>query len=229
MAQIRLVIFDCDGVLVDSEYLAARLECERYGQHGLDMEFAEFCARFSGMTGAAIFREVESIVGRKLPADLHSRIEGELDRLLERQVEAVAGAREAVAQTDVPNCICSNSSRARIAAMLARAGLAERFDGPVFSAIDADPPAPKPAPDVFLRAMRHFGVAPREALVVEDSVHGVKGAVAAGARVAGFTGGRHTHPGHGDLLSEAGAETVFARHRELPRLIAAFGAWDGAA
>jgi HAD superfamily hydrolase (TIGR01509 family) len=228
MAQIRLAIFDFDGVLVDSEYLAARVECERYRQHGLDMEVGEFCARFSGLTGAAIFREVEAILGRNLPADLHARIEAELDRVLEREVEAVEGAREVAARIGVPSCICSNSGSARIAAMLMRAGLGQGFDGPVFSAIELDPPAPKPSPEVFRKALRHFALAPREALVIEDSVHGVRAAAAAGARVAGFVGGRHTHPGHADRLTEAGAETVYARHGELPRLIEAFNRWDGA-
>jgi beta-phosphoglucomutase-like phosphatase (HAD superfamily) len=87
--------------------------------------------------------------------------------------------------------------------------------------------SPKPAPNVYLHAIAQFGVSPRETIVIEDSVFGVRAAKAAGARVVGFTGGRHSWPGHADRLTEAGAETVIRRFADLPRVAEAFMAWEG--
>ncbi len=228
MPEIKLVIFDCDGVLVDSEYLAARVESRRYSEFGLELSLAQFSERFAGLNGEAIRRQVEEELGIRLPADLQGEIERELDGVLEKEVEAIAGAALALERFDLPRCICSNSSSPRLKAMLSRTGLYDSFRPYIFSARDLDPPAPKPAPDIFLHAMAEFGASGREVIVIEDSVHGVTAARAAGARVIGFTGGRHTYPFHGERLSEAGAETVIATHDLLPATIEALTVWEGA-
>lgn len=227
MAEIKLVIFDCDGVLIDSEYVALRHELRRYGQFGLEMSVEEFSGRFSGMTGEAIFRAVEHELGRTLPEGLHREIEAELDQALDAEMQIIEGADTVLDRLDQARCICSNSDADRLKRMLAKAGLYDRFRPYVFSSGELDPPAPKPLPDIFLKAMAEFGTAPNETLVIEDSVHGVEGAARAGARVVGFTGGRHTYPMHGEHLSQAGAETVIGRLGELPAIVDAFGVWAG--
>jgi beta-phosphoglucomutase-like phosphatase (HAD superfamily) len=111
--------------------------------------------------------------------------------------------------------------------MLLKTGLHAAFKPHIFSAKELDPPAPKPAPDIFLHGMRQFGVTGQETVIIEDSVHGVTAAKRAGARVIGFTGGKHTYPFHGEKLSEAGAETVIESHLYLPATIKAFSQWGG--
>ncbi|MCB1428638.1 MAG: HAD family phosphatase [Nitratireductor sp.] len=223
---MKLVIFDCDGVLVDSEFMAAQVESRRYGEHGFELSVSEFAARFAGMTGEAIHDAINEELGHTLPKGLQAEIERELDEALD-EVEIIPGAAEVLDRFDQPRCICSNSRSARLQRMLRRTQLWDRFRPYVFSARDLSPPAPKPKPDIFLKGIAEFGVKPREAVVIEDSVHGVHAAVAAGARVIGFTGGRHSYPMHHDLLSEAGAETVISGFADLPGLISAFGEWDG--
>lgn len=227
MANIKLIIFDCDGVLVDSEYLAARHEARRYGEFGLEMSVGEFAGRFAGMTGEAIFEAIQQQLGRHLPGGLARDIERELDEVLDAEAEAVAGALAVLDRLDHPRCICSNSSADRLRRMLTRTGLYDRFRPFVYSARDLEPPAPKPMPDIFLKAVGEFGVEPRQTVVIEDSVHGVVAAARAGTRVVGFTGGRHSYAMHGDLLSEAGAETVITSFSDLPATIEALEVWEG--
>jgi HAD superfamily hydrolase (TIGR01509 family) len=227
MTEIKLVIFDCDGVLVDSEYLAARLEADTYAAFGLEMPLEHYYSEFSGMSGVAVFHAVEERLGRKLPDDLLERIENELDDILKAEVEMIEGADKVLGQFDLPRCICSNSSSDRLRFMLQKTGLYERFRPFIFSAHDLQPYSPKPKPDIFIKAIREFDVGPAEAIVIEDSVHGVSAACGAGARVVGFTGGRHSYPAHGDRLVEAGAETVLSSFGGLPAVIQAFSQWSG--
>lgn len=227
MPEIKLVIFDCDGVLVDSEFLAARHESRRYAEHGFELSIAEFSGRFAGLTGETISRQIEEELGRKLPDGFYRQVESELDGILEREIEAISGIAQALKRISLPRCIASNSGPKRLRMMLERTQLRAHFDPHIFSAKELDPPAPKPKPDIFLHAMRNFGVAPDEAVIIEDSVVGVTAARAAGARVIGFTGGRHTYPDHAERLSDAGAETIIASHLHLPATIKAFAAWEG--
>ncbi len=227
MSEIKLVIFDCDGVLVDSEYLAARHESRRYGEQGFELSVTEFSGRFAGMTGEKISHEIEEELGRRLPEGFYKQVERELDEILEREIEAIAGIAHALDRIGLPRCICSNSGPKRLELMLKKTGLHDAFRPYVFSAKDLNPPAPKPAPDIFLHGMREFGVSGRQTVVIEDSTHGVVAAKRAGARVIGFTGGKHTYPQHAEKLSDAGAETVIASHLLLPATIEAFSQWDG--
>ncbi len=113
--------------------------------------------------------------------------------------------------------------------MLTKVGLKPYFAPHIFSAKDLGPDKVKPRPDIFLHALATFKVSPSRAVVVEDSVHGIHGAVAAGCRVVGFTGASHTYPSHADRLTDAGAETVISRMSDLPATIAALGEWVGVA
>jgi HAD superfamily hydrolase (TIGR01509 family) len=221
-----LIIFDCDGVLVDSEIIAAEVTARHFSDCGYPITAAELNARFVGLTGPQIAAIVEEEMGRALPDDLKAKCDLEIDRRL-ATVKAVAGVHDLLDTLDLPRCICSNSSSARLKTSLEATGLFTRFKPYIFSAPEVGTGRGKPAPDVFLHAARSFGVDPREAVVIEDSPPGVTGAVAAGMRVIGFTGGAHTWPGHGEHLMDAGAETVVRRMREVAPVIEAFRAWGG--
>lgn len=222
-----LFIFDCDGVLVDSEIIAARVDAELFTESGYEITPEQVIERFAGLTAVDIVRQVEDEIGRKLSPDFHERHRIEMDERLEKELRAIAGVQDMLDLIDGPRCIASNSSSDRLRLTLEKTDLYDRFRPYIFSAVEVGDRQPKPAPNVYRHAIKEFGVDPREALVLEDSVFGVKAAKAAGARVVGFTGGAHTWPTHADLLTEAGAETVIKRFADLPAVAEAFAAWGG--
>ncbi|WP_181705888.1 HAD family hydrolase [Chthonobacter rhizosphaerae] len=221
-----LIIFDCDGVLIDSEIIAAQVNAEILTEYGFEITAAEMNSRFVGLTGPQIVAIIEEELGRSLPDEFKDRADDEIDRRL-GAVKAIVGIHELLDTLDWPRCICSNSSTRRLKLSLEAAGLYDRFKPYIFSAPEVGTKRGKPAPDVFLHAAKAFDVDPRSAVVIEDSVPGVTGAVAAGMRVIGFTGGLHTWAGHGEALMDAGAETVVRRLREVGPVVEAFRAWNG--
>jgi len=226
MESIDLVIFDCDGVLVDSEIVAARVEAELLTKAGYPIEADDLARLYAGLTFKDIMLRIEQESQQLFNASLIDQAELLIDRRLAAEVRSVEGARAAVASVTGKRCICSNSRTARLEATLGRSGLLPLFEGVIFSALETPSGKPKPAPDVFLHAASVMKAEPRRTFVVEDSVHGVAGARAAGMRVIGFTGASHTHPGHADLLSEAGAETVIRRWADFPAVLAALAEWS---
>jgi HAD superfamily hydrolase (TIGR01509 family) len=225
MSSLLLAIFDCDGVLVDSEIIAARAEADILREFGCEIAPEELAHRFAGLTWTRILELLAGETGIAFPDDLDARTEKEIDRRLAGELEAIAGVHEMLDLVDLPRCICSNSSSERLKAELLRVDLWDRFRPYVFAAREVGAKRAKPAPDVYLHACAEFAVPPRQAIVIEDSVHGVAAAVAAGCRVVGFTGAAHSYPGHGEALSDAGAETVISRLRDYPAVIEAFGSW----
>jgi HAD superfamily hydrolase (TIGR01509 family) len=226
MNQLDLVIFDCDGVLVDSEILAARVEAELLTQAGFEISAEELAETYAGLTFKDILLSIEQRAGIPLQASLIDRAEDMVDRRLRQDVRAIDGVHEAVAGVTVPRCICSNSSKERIEFMLNKARLLPLFSGRIFSALETPSRKTKPAPDVFLHAAETLKADPARTFVIEDSVHGITGARDAGMRVIGFTGASHSYPGHADALTEAGAETVIRRWAELKSVLAALSEWS---
>lgn len=222
----ELVIFDCDGVLVDSEIVAARVEAEMLRKAGHEITAEELAERYSGLTFRDILLHLEREAQMLFKASLIDEVEARVDERLRREVKAISGAAEAVASISSRKCICSNSSEKRIADMLERTRLAPFFEGRIFSSLSTPTKRPKPAPDVFLYAAEKMGAEPANTIVIEDSVHGINGARAAGMRVIGFTGASHTSPGHGDMLMEAGAETTIRRMADLKPTIEALSQWS---
>lgn len=222
-----LTIFDCDGVLVDSEIIASAVDAELLSEAGFSITPEEVTRRFAGLTSADIERIVEEDIGHPLPVDFHERQKRELDLRLANEVMAVAGIHDLLDRLDGPRCICSNSTSDRLRMMLGRTELYDRFQPHIFSAGEVGTGEPKPSPNVYLHAAEAFGVHPRDALVVEDSVFGVTAAKAAGMRVVGFTGGAHTWSSHADILTDAGAETVIHRFADLPAVAEALTVWEG--
>jgi HAD superfamily hydrolase (TIGR01509 family) len=220
-----LIIFDCDGVLIDSEILSARVDCEILREIGYDISPEELAHRFAGITTDRIFHLVGEEMGRQIPAEVIRRAERETDARLGREVEPIAGVHQMLDTLDGPRCICSNSRPERLEVSLTKAGLWDRFRPYVFSAQRVGEGRGKPAPDVFLHGAEVFETPPAETIVIEDSVAGVTGGVAAGMRVIGFTGASHSWPGHGEALMDAGATTVVRRLTDVPATVEALRAW----
>lgn len=222
-----LYIFDCDGVLVDSEIIASQVDSELLGEIGYEITPEEVSHRFAGLTTRAIGEIVEQEIGRDLPEDFFARTKAEIDRRLANELLPVAGAHDLLDMLDGPRCVCSNSSMHRLQLSMEKTKLWDRFRPYIFSAVEVGDKTPKPSPNVFRHAMEQFAVEPRQAVVLEDSTFGVAAAKAAGARVVGFTGGKHTWKMHADVLTEAGAETVINRLVDFPATAAALMAWEG--
>ena len=223
---IELVMLDCDGVIIDSEYLATLVESERYTAWGHAISPEDVSRRYAGLAEEEIARRVEAETERTLPPNWAADMKTAVVERIAAECELIEGAHAMIAALPHPVCVCSNSAMDTLRRTLGRVGLWDTLGPHTYSARDLGVERMKPEPDVYLTAARAFGIDPRRAVVVEDSVHGVAGGVAAGARVIGFTGGRHTYPGHGEALSDAGATTVVSRHADVLRTIAALNEWD---
>lgn len=225
---LSLVLFDCDGVLVDSEIIAAKVDSGLLNDLGYEITAQEISERFSGLTQDRIMELLAEEAGIRFPDDYCERQKRELDRRLASEVTEIPGVHEMLDRLDLPRAICSNSTNERLKLVLERTRLWDRFRPYVFSAPEVGTRRTKPAPDVYLHGCREFDAAPQETVVLEDSVHGVAAAAAAGCRVVGFVGGQHSYPGHGDSLTEAGAETIIRRLSEFPAVVDAFAQWERA-
>ncbi len=229
MTQPDLVIFDFDGTLVDSEIIAARIEADLLTKAGFPITGEELSERYAGLTFKDIMLKIEAESRVPFQASLIDEAEALVDRRLRTDVRLIEGAKNAVASVEPPRCICSNSRNERIRFMLETTGLDRMFGkNDVFSSLDTPSGKPKPSPDVFLLAAKHYGANPANTFVIEDSVHGIRGAKSAGMRVIGFTGAAHTYPGHGDALTDAGAETVIHRWADFRGVVAALAEWSDA-
>lgn len=226
MSACELVIFDCDGTLMDSEILAAELEVEMMKEYGIEITSAEFNQRFAGTSSRHAQKVMEEESGRFFPENHLKNLDMRMNEILWREVEAVKGAHEMLDLLEQPRCICSNSNMAKLKTELTRAKLWDRFRPYVFSALDIEDVEPKPKPDVFLYAAKEFETAPKACTVVEDSVAGITAAKAAGMRVIGFVGASHTYTGHADQLTGAGAETVVRRLVDIPAVVEALCQWE---
>ncbi|WP_244613068.1 HAD family hydrolase [Modicisalibacter radicis] len=215
---MEVLIFDCDGVLVDSEAIAEAVLSERLAAWLPDLHADDELRRALGMTTEAILDHLAERSGHALPADALARIDAAIETRLAAELEAMVGVAAALDALDLPLAIVSNSSRRRVVASLANTGLDARLgDVPLFTAEQVV--RPKPAPDVYLLAAKSLGVAPGACLVVEDSVSGASAARAAGMTVIGFTGASHIEPGHDDRLREAGVWQVLENMAELGTLV----------
>ncbi|MBX3569986.1 MAG: HAD family phosphatase [Rhizobiaceae bacterium] len=229
MTQPALVIFDFDGTLVDSEILAARIQADLLTKAGHAISGEELSERYAGLTFKDILLRVEEVSEVPLSASLIDEAETLVDRKLRRDVQVIEGAAAGILAAGPRKCICSNSRTERIRFMLERTGLDRHFGRQeVFSALETPTGKPKPAPDVFLHAAAQFNAEPAATFVVEDSVHGIHAAKAAGMRAIGFTGAAHSYPGHADALTDAGAETVIRRWADFRGVLAALSEWSDA-
>lgn len=212
-----LVIFDCDGVLVDSELLSVRADIECLAEHGIAISADELLERYTGLSMASMLADLEQRHRRPLPG-FAQRHRARLEGLFTRELTAIAGI-EAVLDTLPPSrvCVASSSAPERIRHALCSVGLLDRLSPHLFSATMVE--HGKPAPDLFLYAASRMGAAPSRCVVIEDSLPGITAAVAAGMTAIGFCGGGYCAPGHAARLTDAGAGTVIDRMPDLPGLL----------
>jgi HAD superfamily hydrolase (TIGR01509 family) len=189
-----LVIFDCDGVLVDSEMLSASVLMAMMAEEGLPITEDMFRGDFLGRSFASAARRAEERFGRPLPGDFELRYRGRLLARMEEELQPMEGAVALLETMSAPFCLATGSSPERLAVTLSVTGLAPYFTGRCFTASEV--PNGKPAPDLFLHTAQRMGVQPGSCLVIEDSETGVRGALAAGMTVWHFTGGAHVRAGY---------------------------------
>lgn len=217
MSRFNLVIFDCDGVLIDSELLSVRADLACLAEAGITLSEDEILERYTGISTAGMLADLEARHGRKL-ADFPRRHQQRLEVLFEAELRAIPGVTGALDRLHCPVCVASSGSPQRLRHALSLVGLFDRFHPHIFSASEVE--RGKPAPDLFLHAARRMGVPPQRVAVVEDSLPGVAAAVAAGMRVIGFAGGSHCRPGHARRLAAAGAVPVIDRMGQLAPILA---------
>ena len=218
---VAAILFDCDGVLVDSETIAIEAEIAALAGIGLDYAAGEFTARFMGMSDKAFYASLESDsrarLGRGLPGDFRARIDARKHALNEEKLRAVPGIENVLARLVLPKAVASSSEARALAYKLRKTGLWDFFAPHIYC---ADHVAhAKPAPDLFLHAAANLAVAPRDCLVIEDSVNGIRAAHAAGMRVWGFAGGGHMDQSGVARLADAGAERIVADWLAMSDLI----------
>lgn len=219
---IDLVVFDCDGVLIDSEIIGPRVEAEVLGSYGIEIAPEVLLRRFLGMTTTAAFAALARESGVELPADLEERIQPRLNRAFEAELQPmpfVQATLDRLAELRLAVCVASSSSHERLAFTLGLVGLYDRLAPHVFSAQDVE--AGKPAPDLFLHAARSMGVPPGRCLVLEDSDNGVRASQAAAMTTIGFTGGSHRRATDAPDLLALGARQVIDDLRALPEVVEA--------
>ncbi len=211
-----LLIFDCDGVLVDSEVLSCRIDAEFLTEIGVPYTAEEIAQQFLGVSLKTMIARIEADRNCKLPDDFGERLNRLLFARFATDLKPIPGVREAILSLPYPRCVASSSLPERIALSLRITGLSDLFDH-VFSASEVT--RGKPAPDLFLHAAARMGASPEQCVVIEDSPAGVQAALAAGMRVIGFTGGSHCGPGHVEKLRQAGAPVVIRFMMDLPQTL----------
>jgi HAD superfamily hydrolase (TIGR01509 family) len=206
-----LIIFDCDGVLVDSEPIANRLFASMLGEIGLPMTTEEALREFMGCAQATVVRLVEQRLGRPLPPTFMADFATRLHDAFRRELQPVPGIQSALDRIAAPVCVASSGDLEKTRTSLDLTGLLPRFEGRLFSATQVA--RGKPFPDLFLHAARRMGARPARCAVIEDSPRGVQAAVAAGMPVFGYA--RLSPP---ETLATIGA-TVFSEMAALPDLL----------
>ena len=210
-----LVIFDCDGVLVDTERLAIRLEVQLLAELGWDLTEAEIVERFVGISDGAMQRAIVEHTGRPLPPGWNEAVRPRYREMYAAELKAVPGVVDVLDGLDaagIATCVASSGTHDLMAFTLGLTGLADRFAGRIFSATEVE--HGKPAPDLFLHAAARMGADASRCAVIEDSRPGVDAGVSAGMRVLAYGGGV-TPPAR---LTRQGA-SVFRDMAELPALL----------
>lgn len=216
-ANFDLVIFDCDGVLVDSEVISCRAHAETLTRCGYPITEEQVLERFLGVSDREARLIVEAEIGRQLPDNFEAQVKSSTLRFYAGDLRAISNVAAAIAAIGLPKCVASSGTPEKIRHGLTCAGLYDTFAPSIFSATQVE--RGKPAPDLFLFAAEQMRVSAARCVVIEDSVPGVTAALAAGMNVLGFHGGSHCGPGYAATLRAAGAARTFDDMRQLPDLI----------
>jgi len=217
---ISAVIFDFDGVLLESEYAGNRHMAEALTSLGHPVSTEQAMVKFMGLAGSDFHAAVERHVGGPIPQAFHDLRRAEDARVMAEGVDAVAGAVAFVRALpdDLPRAVASSSSTAWIDRHLRHLGLREAFGDHIYSGREHVTRG-KPAPDIYLHAAAQLGVPIADTLIIEDSPVGVTGAVASGAQVVGLCAGLHCAPGHADLLRARGVTQIANGFGEIAEML----------
>lgn len=216
-SKISTIIFDCDGVLVDSEFIASQVSLRMLEPYGVQMTLQDYARLFAGKVEEDIIGVIKEEYDIALPKDYVPKLKLAIEHALDHELEAIPGVVETLSKIQQKVGVASNSRLVRVIHSLKTAGLSDIFEKNLFAAEMVD--KPKPYPDVYLLAAQKMNVDPSKCLVVEDSTTGVTAAKSAGMHVIGFLGGSHIYEGHGQKLIEAGAFTTVQNMKELSALI----------
>jgi len=214
------LIFDFDGVLLESEYAGNRHIADYLTSRGHPTTPEESMAQFMGLAGHDFIAAIERWIGRAIPDDFHAERRVEDRRALAEGLDAVAGAVAFVRALppSLPRAIASSSSTEWIARHLDHLGIRDAFGDMIFSGREHVERG-KPAPDLYLHAARAIGVDIARAAIIEDSPVGATGAVASGAHVIGFVGGSHCGPDHAERLRAIGVHDIATTFDEVAALL----------
>jgi HAD superfamily hydrolase (TIGR01509 family) len=219
--RISAIIFDFDGVLLESEYQLSRLTAELLTELGHPTSFAEAIEHYTGLAGRQATEAIERRIGGVLPTNFHDRMSEASRRALDEGIEPIAGAIEFVLglPAGLPRAIASSSSTHWVRTHLDHLGLSERFEPHIYSGREHVSRG-EPAPDLYLHAARELGVDIADTVVIEDSKVGATGALASGAQVIGLAAGSHCLDGHDEMLRAVGVRNVAHSFDEIARLLA---------
>lgn len=207
----ELVIFDCDGVLVDSDRISLRVQAEWISALGLKTSYEDCVRDFLGLGMPATLRIISERLGRPLPSGWEEGLDAAVREAFRNELRPVPGVVEALDEIDLPTCIASSGSHKKMRFTLGLTGLWDRFAGRIYSSEEVQ--RGKPAPDLFLHAASRMSTPPHQCVVVEDSPFGVAGARAAGMSALGYAAAAG-----GEALAREGAET-FESMADLPALL----------
>ena len=215
MTKPDLIIFDCDGVLVDSELLSCRCLSEVLAGYGINLGLDQALDLFLGRSVTAVREHFEAL-GRSIPEQFAAELKAAVRTAFLSGLCPIEGVGSVLADLQIPHCVASSSDVDRVSFSLSLTGLAPHFDMRLYTSQMVE--RGKPAPDLFLYAAARMRADPRRTLVIEDSVSGVTAGKAAGMTVWGFVGGRHYQSRDGKaILSQAGADRVFGRMADFWR------------
>ena len=217
---MSLLIFDCDGVLIDSEVIGCRAEAACLADIGIVLSADELIDRYIGISLPAMLADLQARLGEALPAlppDFADTMRRAVAAAFEAELRPMPGIVDLLDELPRRRCVASGSAPERLQHTLSLTGLLPYFEPHIFSATQVA--RGKPAPDLFLFSAQQMRVTAADCIVIEDSIPGVQAAVAAGMRVIGFSGGSHCRPGHAERLRAAGASGVCNDLRHLPALL----------
>ncbi len=221
LAEFDAIIFDNDGVLVDSEIIHIAVEREFLEELGLHYDIEVYLSRFVGLSNADYYAELQADyaeqMGKPFPADFGEELHKRAWPRMESELQAMDGIVALVRAFQGKAAVGSSAPIDRLTRKLEITGLTDLFAPHIYSADHVT--CGKPAPDLFLHAAKNLGIQPRDCAVIEDSVHGVVAARKAGMVPIGFVGGGHADDGLKDRLIQSGAEAVYSSHRELENLL----------
>lgn len=212
--KFKSIIFDCDGVLIDSEIIANRIEVEVKTELGFPITLEEQLKKFVGLGMSHPVMQAEL---RRLPTNYWQMVDDRVKVAYTNELKAIDGVVEFIEQLSLPKCVASSSEPEWLTFKLEHTKLIRYFPNAIFSGGMVS--KSKPAPDLFLLALEKMGWESSSCLVIEDSVVGVEAGKAAGLTVCGFTGGAHIYPGHAEKLVKAGADHMISDFKQIARFL----------